>query len=301
MPSARPTHENCWPDHPAALEAGVCWDAVRVSADSGHQILALVAEFGLGPRIGPVIADHDQGMWWFLVGLGSHNEPWPPNAAYLTTGSVISVPPRHGGPDDAGLRWIKAPGPVRGHEFTDALTLLTCLDVIGERRRLAAGHVVRDESAHQVNVPYTSVRLPLRTGTVLLDRIRSCGQHVGPVMLCRSHGILHVLVPPGEADTLPRVPGVLAVTEGSTDCGHHGRPRRWLLPPAADPQALTRVDTLTAALQRPVGKAQASSPYRLNVRAWAKENRIPVGEFGPIPQSIFDRYEKAHGAGRSRS
>ncbi|MFE4829894.1 hypothetical protein [Streptomyces sp. NPDC056672] len=248
MPSADPIHDNRWPAHdPASVETGFRWNAVRVPAETGREVLVLIGKFGLDSRIGPVIADHS--AWWFLVGAASGSEPWPPNATHLTTGNSLTVPPRHSTPDDTGLRWIKPPRLAPGHEHTDTLILRTCLEIISERQPLGAGHLVRDEFAHQVSVPYTSVRLQLRTGTDLLDLIRSSGQHIGPVMVCRSHGILHILVPPDEADALPQVPGVIAVTDGSTDCGHHGKPRRWLIPPA-DEQRLTRADTLTAAMLR---------------------------------------------------
>ncbi|MYZ40724.1 MULTISPECIES: hypothetical protein [unclassified Streptomyces] len=247
MPSAHPIHDNRWPAHgPANMETGVRWNAVRVPAETGREVLVLIRKFELGSRIGPVIADHS--AWWFLVSPASGSEPWPPNTTYLTTGNSLTVPPQHSTPDDTALRWIKPPRLAPGHEYTDTLTLRTCLEVISERRSLA-GHLVRDEFAHQVSVPYTSVRLQLRTGIGLLDLLRGSGGHIGPVMVCRSHGILHILVPPDEADALPRVPGVIAVTEGSTDCGYHGKPRRWLLPPA-DEQRLTRADTLTAAMLR---------------------------------------------------
>ncbi|MFE4829896.1 Lsr2 family protein [Streptomyces sp. NPDC056672] len=53
--------------------------------------------------------------------------------------------------------------------------------------------------------------------------------------------------------------------------------------------------------QHPFSKAQGGRRYRRLVREWARENRIEVGERGRIPREIYVRYERAHGAGRSRS
>ncbi|MGP3950929.1 hypothetical protein [Streptomyces sp. 7N604] len=106
-------------------------------------------------------------------------------------------------------------------------------------RRTDAGDVHAD-GTYEVPGRYTAVRVTLRTGIHALDRVRSAGHRLGPVQVCHTHRVIHILVDADQAAAFTDVPGVLAAADDNASCGHHwsGAPY-WIVPPG---RGLDRID-----------------------------------------------------------
>ncbi|MBB0243519.1 hypothetical protein FNQ90_05195 [Streptomyces alkaliphilus] len=124
-------HPIPWPAAgPAALACGNTFDAVRVAEHHARAVISRLEAFGLGRRVGAVLAHHDQ-VYFFVPPARDDAEPWPDLVRYCGAGSFVTVPPRHHthrGP--GGLRWLKVPVLSDEPCLSEPLILRTALEVL---------------------------------------------------------------------------------------------------------------------------------------------------------------------------
>ncbi|WP_211041620.1 hypothetical protein [Streptomyces tardus] len=87
------------------MQAGVTWDAVRVSAWVSRAVLP-----ALGERSGAVLEDGYSGVWYWLIASGAGGGwRFGPAVQVLGAATWLAVPPVHR-TERPGLRWVLAPG-----------------------------------------------------------------------------------------------------------------------------------------------------------------------------------------------
>ncbi|WP_372404560.1 hypothetical protein [Streptomyces luteireticuli] len=118
---------------PRPLPTGIAFCAVRLAEHHAREALEEI-----GPRPGPVFADHDQA--YVVLPARTSAEAWPSIARFCGPGTFVTVPaPQSTATGPAGLRWLVNPRTAKAR-FTPELMLRTALSVLVERLDAHSAH-----------------------------------------------------------------------------------------------------------------------------------------------------------------
>ncbi|MFF0742113.1 hypothetical protein ACFYVL_17120 [Streptomyces sp. NPDC004111] len=114
-----------------AVDAGIGWDAVRVSTDMGRHLRRTM--ICRGKRTGPILVESARGLMYFFVPAGSLDGESLPGVVVLGEGSCVVAPPYEAAEGQApyGLAWAHSPlsvGPGPGR-YADAAGLVAAVEL----------------------------------------------------------------------------------------------------------------------------------------------------------------------------